>query len=346
MTTTKIPIPSPLPVKTKLPAHQADPRIANQPAQKKPTILRPKLRLKIQDLRHKAVPSFLSLIPDLEAVLDAALEAIVEQLYTSPRSSQERGGPGRNEGGKTPPEKKPHEDSAPFLSFKPQIPPTRSVTIILQDFEGVAYTNGTDLDDDHKEIHFSLSYINHVCTNKAKPLDELRGVLTHELVHCYQHTAPPPPPPAEANCEEEEINNHENGNDAVDEKGNNHELVAQQHPPGGLIEGIADFVRLKAGLGADHWTKPKSAADRASSWDAGYQHTAFFLAWLEDVHFGRGAIGLVNDRLLRVGYLERRNGAEDGESQRTPGPPGFWKGLFGAEVEELWEEYGRYLDKQ
>jgi hypothetical protein len=183
------------------------------------------------------------------------------------------------------------------------------VTIILQDFNGVAYTNGTDLDNDHKEIHFSLSYINHVCNNDPKPLAELKGVLTHELVHCYQHTAP-------------------DDDDQV------------PRPPGGLIEGIADFVRLRAGLGAAHWQKPKSALDRASNWDAGYQHTAYFLAWLEDVRFGRGAVGLLNDRLLRSGYL-----GESEEQKKDKTQPGFWRDLFGVEVDDLWEEYGRYLDK-
>lgn len=36
--------------------------------------------------------------------------------------------------------------------------------------------------------------------------------------------------------------------------------------PGGLIEGIADFVRLKAGLAPPHW-KPGPR----SRWDEGYE---------------------------------------------------------------------------
>lgn len=140
---------------------------------------------------------------------------------------------------------------------------------------------------------------------------ELTGVLTHELVHCYQHTSPP--------------SSGEGDNDDV------------PHPPGGLIEGIADFVRLKAGLQPPHWTRPRSAKDRPQNWDQGYQHTAFFLAWLEDVKAGRGAVGMLNDRLRTVGYV-----GEGGDSTHTPA--GFWKGLFGADVLELWDEYGRYLD--
>ncbi|EED21611.1 PBSP domain protein [Talaromyces stipitatus ATCC 10500] len=282
MTTTKIPTPSPLPVLTKPPTHQVN--NGAQPTRKE-KIPKPKLRLRLQDARHPAAASFFGRIPDLEAVLDSALTAIVEQLYTSPRRHHDNG----------------NDALKAFIpSFVPFIPPTRSVTIILEDFDGVAYTNGTDLDDDHKEIHFSLSYIDHVCKNNAQPLAELEA------------------------------------SDGNNNKDNNKDIP---RPPGGLIEGIADFVRLKAGLGALHWQKPKSASDRASGWDAGYQHTAYFLAWLEDVRVGQGAIGMLNDRLLRTGYLGE---LEDQEKDKKPG---FWRGLFGVEVDNLWEEYGRYLDK-
>lgn len=269
--------PSPLPVHIK-PHQETDNTTTNNNKIVNP---KPKLRLHLQDARHNATASFFRFIPDIQAVLDAGLTAIIEHLYTPPSSSSK-------------------------TSFKPEIPATRSVTVILQDFSGVAYTNGTDLDNDHKEIHFSLSYINQVCHHNADALSELKGVLTHELVHCYQHTSPPP---------------NTSTKDQV------------PNPPGGLIEGIADFVRLKAGYVPPHWQKPKSAGDRPSKWDEGYQHTAFFLEWLEDVRVGRGAIGLLNDRLLRVGYVGEHEGS------------GFWKGLFGAGVSQLWEEYGEYLDK-
>lgn len=172
----------------------------------------------------------------------------------------------------------------------------------------MAYTTGIELDDQHKEIHLSLSYIR-TCSTFPDPARELAGVLTHELVHCYQHTAPPSP-----------------AGDNV------------PRPPGGLVEGVADFVRLKAGLDPPHWKRPTSAGDRPDKWDSGYQHTAYFLAWLEDVKIGRGGVGLLNDRLLRVGYM--------GEDDTVSGERvGFWKALFGAGVLELWEEYGSYLDR-
>lgn len=257
-----------------------------------PDLPKPKLRLHVNDLRHVSSTSFLQLLPDLASRLETALGAIIKYLYTVPPTNTDA---------------KNHHHNTPIPHFAPSIPPTRSVTVILHDFSGVAYTTGTELDDDHKEIHFSLSYIRHCC-NGSNPIHEIVGVFTHELVHCYQHTAPV----------------------AADDI---------PRPPGGLIEGIADFVRLKAGLDPPHWKRPECATDRPENWDQGYQHTAYFLAWLEDVRIGRGAVGMLNDRLLRIGYV-----GEDGSGSRSRGSEHFWKGLFGVGVLDLWEEYGRYLD--
>ncbi|OJJ73648.1 hypothetical protein ASPBRDRAFT_122049 [Aspergillus brasiliensis CBS 101740] len=278
--------PSPLP-----PQQQPPPPSTSSkppPPSQDQTILQPTLRLHINDLRHPASKAFLTLLPDITSTLTTALSTIIQHLYTPPEHPH------------------PHHHQTP--TFTPTPPPTRSVTLLLRAIDGVAYTTGTELDNDHKEIHLSLSYIQTITTNNnnPNPTAELTGVLTHELVHCYQHTAPPesstttttPPPP----------------------------------PPGGLIEGIADFVRLKAGLEPPHWKRPASAKERAGKWDEGYQHTAYFLAWLEDVKVGKGAVGMLNDRLLRVGYVGEKSGDE------------FWKGLFGMDVLELWEEYGRWLD--
>ncbi|KAJ5359135.1 uncharacterized protein N7496_011548 [Penicillium cataractarum] len=269
-------------------------------SQKKVHIPKPKYRLHAEDLRHPESASFSTYIPDVATTLDTALSNIVKYLYTSP----ETGSPVDVKS--APKCKRPH--------FVPFIPPTRSVTLFLRDFGGVAYTTGTELDDAHKEIHLSLPYITH-CKNsaaKADPVHELAGVLTHELVHCYQHTSPP-----------------DSAKGGKDTPG----------PPGGLIEGIADFVRLKAGLSPPHWTRPTSSSQREKKWDAGYQHTAYFLAWIEDVWAGEGAVGMLNDRLFRVGYVGE--GAED-EANGHEG--GFWKSLFGAGVAELWDEYGQWLD--
>lgn len=107
-------------------------------------------------------------------------------------------------------------------------------------------------------------------------------------------------------------------------------LQGVQQPPGGLTEGVADFVRLNADLAPPHWKLPASGRERPPSWDGGYQGTAYFLDWLEKVRIGSGAIGRVNDRLFRVGYTNDDD---------------FWRGLFGLGILDLWEEYGKYLDR-
>jgi hypothetical protein len=138
-------------------------------------------------------------------------------------------------------------------------------------------------------------------------------VLTHELVHCYQWDA-------EGTC------------------------------PGGLIEGVADWVRLNCHLSPPHWkretgggmflpylgaafshkpsTEPRersSLTPPLSDWDRGYQHTAYFLQYLE-VRFGEGTIRRLNDKLRRHKYK-----AES-----------FWPELLGESVDKL---YGDYVEK-
>jgi hypothetical protein len=87
----------------------------------------------------------------------------------------------------------------------------------------------------------------------CKPLDiqrpalaqlqhEIAGVLTHELVHIFQYDG-------------------------------------QGKAPGGLIEGLADLVRLRCGYIPRHWSPMHALPDR---WDCGYEKTAFFLTWFEE----------------------------------------------------------------
>lgn len=64
-----------------------------------------------------------------------------------------------------------------------------------------------------------------------------------------------------------------------------HELVhcfqfdASGTAPTGFTEGVADHVRLKNGLAPPHW-RPEEVGE---TWDAGYQKTAYFLAWIDSV---------------------------------------------------------------
>ncbi|KLJ11119.1 hypothetical protein EMPG_13570 [Blastomyces silverae] len=318
----------------------------------------PKLRLHLQDLTHPATKSFINLISDPNAAINTALANIVTYLYTSP--------PKRDQSRNSSSSSSSHAPRT-YPHFNPSLPATRSVTFIIRDMPGVAYTTGTELDSDHKEIHFSLSYISTVSNTFADAARELLGVITHELVHCYQHTRPQSRPGAEELKKKKKMKKKKNKKDKSGQ--------AIPNPPSGLIEGIADFVRLKAGLVPPHWKRPMSKAERGGRWDQGYQITAFFLEWIEDVRVGEGAVGMLNDRLLRVGYVGESDGnggdeddgddgedtddgddedhGDDEEDQEGAGvmtddeylaKRGFWRGLFGADALELWEQYGEYLD--
>ncbi|KAF2193231.1 BSP-domain-containing protein, partial [Zopfia rhizophila CBS 207.26] len=165
------------------------------------------------------------------------------------------------------------------------IPPTRSITLVLRSMSGVAYTTGLDIDDDHKEIHLSTDYINRVPESRQK--EEMTGVIVHEMVHCWQWNA-------------------------------------LDTAPGGLIEGIADWVRLKAGLVPPHWRRHADGR-----WDSGYERTGYFLEWLEG-RFGVDVVRRINEGLRECKYEENE----------------FWEGCCGEKISVLWEEYGRELQRE
>jgi hypothetical protein len=165
------------------------------------------------------------------------------------------------------------------------IPPTRSVTLVLRDLEGVAYTTGLDLDADHKEIHLSTNYIEYV--PEARQKEEIMGVLVHEMVHCWQHSG-------------------------------------FGKAPQGLIEGVADWVRLKAGYASPHWKRHVDC-----EWDAGYERTGYFLEWLEEEH-GADVVRRINEAMRECEY--------DAEK--------VWNGCCGKGVEALWEEYKKWVGEE
>lgn len=230
----------------------------------------PLLRLSIHDLAHEGASIFLSHIHGNED-LETQVQNVLNLLYHSPTESSS---PSSNTSD--------IEDAA-----KTHCPGTRSVTFIIRPFPGVAYTTGSDLDDDHKEINLSASYVVK-CARGSDKRRELLGVICHELVHCFQWSAG-------GTC------------------------------PGGLIEGIADWVRLRAGLGAAHWKQ-----EAGGEWDGGYQKTGYFLEWLEG-RFGEGTVRGLNAR-LRVGRYEE---------ERV-----FGECCRGRKVGELWEEYREELRKR
>ncbi|TFK70424.1 BSP-domain-containing protein [Pluteus cervinus] len=156
----------------------------------------------------------------------------------------------------------------------------QTILLVLRSMDGVAYTTGHR---HFKEIHFSLDYIAKCSEDRDLAAKEIQGVLVHEVVHCYQYNA-------HGQC------------------------------PGGLIEGIADFVRLQAGYEAPHW-KQKGG----EKWDAGYSTTAYFLKWIE-TRYGTGTVIELNEAMKDRDYHRR-----------------IFKKLTGRPVRKLWKIYRRSL---
>ncbi|KAI0068071.1 plant basic secretory protein [Artomyces pyxidatus] len=203
----------------------------------------PTLKLRIDDLSHPGAKLFLDSV-DSTQVLHDAVVAVLQWLYVTT-------------------EKAPKN--------------VESILLVLRPMDGVAYTTGSDTE---KEIHFACQ---HIVNTAARAADEIRGVLTHEVVHCYQYNA--------------------NGT-----------------APGGLIEGIADWVRLRAGFVPPHW---RPGGDR---WDAGYQTTGYFLHWLEG-RYGEGTVQDLNEALKDTVYDEE-----------------IFKVATGRKVGKLWKLYLEHLE--
>ena len=228
-----------------------------------PTHPKPLLRLNCTNLRD---PQTRRILQDFDVIesLDTAVNKVLSLLY-------------------------PPATEAPKEA---QWPGTRSVTFFVDDsYDGVAYTTGIQLDDDHKEIHLSTRYVGLVPASRFQ--EEIHGVIVHEMVHCWQWTA--------------------------------------QGTPGGLIEGIADWVRLRAELGPPHW---KRELDRAGGPWKGYQHTAYFLNWLEEGGAGNGVGG--KGTVPRVNEALRGTVYEEGS---------FWKGVIGEDIKTAWEKYCDWLER-
>ncbi|CAN6287865.1 unnamed protein product [Urochloa humidicola] len=85
------------------------------------------------------------------------------------------------------------------------------------------------------------------------------------------------------------------------------------HP--GIFEGIADYVRLKAGLAPGHWVK-QGQGDR---WDQGYDVTAWFLDYCDSLK--QGFVADLNAK-LKDGYNED-----------------YFVQILGKNVQELWQDY-------
>ncbi|ONK81306.1 uncharacterized protein A4U43_C01F27640 [Asparagus officinalis] len=133
------------------------------------------------------------------------------------------------------------------------------------------------------EIHVSSDYI---AGYSGDVKGEITGVLYHEMTHVWQWDG-------------------------------------QGKAPGGLIEGIADYVRLKANYVPSHWVKP----GEGQKWDQGYDVTARFLDYCGSV-LSSGFVAQLNAK-MRDGYSDD-----------------FFMQLLGKGVDQLWSDYKAYYGKQ
>ena len=127
----------------------------------------------------------------------------------------------------------------------------------------------------NNEIHVSNDYMGNYSGDVRR---EITGVLYHEMAHIWQW----------------------NGNGQT---------------PGGLIEGIADFVRLKANYAPSHWVQ----AGQGARWDQGYDVTAKFLDYCNG---------------LRNGFV-----AELNKKMKTGYSAQYFVDLLGKTVDQLWKDY-------
>ncbi|GAA5920320.1 hypothetical protein JCM1841_004529 [Sporobolomyces salmonicolor] len=238
------------------------------PPARKPAV--PALHLQVLDLSHPGSELFFSHTSSPQAVLRESAERVLHSLY--------------------PPSLERVRASAvdDVASHPPFHPPIRSITLHLRAMDGVAHTCSSDLDQDHKEVHLSTTYLATVYSNSGSDprriKQEIEGVLTHELVHAFQWDG-------------------------------------EGTMPGGVIEGIADWVRAEHGLGPPHWQERPGEHDK---WDAGYQTTGFFFAWLSR-HFENPLL------VPQLNLAMRSSRWSDGEH--------FTRLLGGQDIEALWETY-------
>ncbi|GMP38430.1 hypothetical protein CsSME_00009679 [Camellia sinensis var. sinensis] len=129
----------------------------------------------------------------------------------------------------------------------------------------------------NNEIHVSANYIQ---SYSGDVKTEITGVVYHEMTHVWQWDGRP-----------------------------------QTAAPGGLIEGVADYVRLKAGYAPSHWVQP-GQGDR---WDQGYDVTARFLDYCDSLK--NGFVAELNKK-IRNGYSAD-----------------YFVQLLGKTVDQLWSDY-------
>lgn len=151
-----------------------------------------------------------------------------------------------------------------------------TVTLTVISFDGVAQTGGS-------EIQLSSDYVASQPSNAAAMHFEIEGVLYHEMTHVWQN--------------------------------NNGDYGADQFFRG-TIEGIADWIRLRAGFPSTGWS-PRA---RGGNWYDGYTTTAYFFDWIETTQ----KPNFVNEMNLKMA---------------DPWSNDFFLQIVGRGVDDLWNDY-------
>jgi hypothetical protein len=152
-----------------------------------------------------------------------------------------------------------------------------TVTLIVESFDGVAQTGGST-------IQLSSDYVANTDPADAVAMHyEIAGVLYHEMTHVWQ---------------------------------NNNGLYGSDQFFSGTIEGVADWVRLKAGFPSVGW--PPRA--RGGEWFSGYTTTAYFLDWIETTVVPN-FVNMLNAKMAE------------------PWSNDFFLQIAGRSVDELWNDY-------
>ncbi len=157
---------------------------------------------------------------------------------------------------------------------------THLTLIIEYDPDGVAWKagNGANI-----QVGISTAHLQNIHNAGGDVAREITGILFHEMTHMYQHD---------------------------DSDGGGVDL--------GLIEGIADFVRISAG-----YPPPGAQPNPNGNWNDGYRTTAFFLLWLDDTY---------------PDFVYRLNLTMHSDDGQTWSPASF-EDLTGKTVDALWQDY-------
>ncbi|WP_430815763.1 basic secretory protein-like protein [Carboxylicivirga sp. RSCT41] len=162
----------------------------------------------------------------------------------------------------------------------------------IEDIETISAKGGNP---PHINIFFSSSYLKKKkgILSDEELIAEIVGVLYHELAHGYQYS------PRGAG-------GYARGADYF-----------------GLIEGIADYVRLNAGYSSYDYRKP------GGHWNDGYKTTAFFIDWLhtKDKDFAYK----LNQSAITIVPWSWDSACQD---------------ILSASVKDLWDEYQTYLKNE